>query len=193
MWLDSLAHEKVFAYASTIRPESMWERFVRWLSSLLGETAEKGAAVIDGFLWVVLGLLVVGIVYLWFRNGARLLRHRNLAVRGSAFDVEDIEGNDMDAIIGSEVEAKRWRSAIRYLYLRSLQDLQKTGTIVWKKDKTNRDYLREVTEPTMHMAFADAVRVFERTWYGDEPVDEAEFNNARSVYDAVRHRVRTTS
>ncbi len=193
VWLDSLAHEKAFAYASTFRPESLWDRFVRWFLSLLGETAEKNAPAIDGLLWGVLGLLVIGIVFVWLKNGKRLLRQKNLAVRGSALDVEDIAENDMDRIIGQEVAAQRWRSAIRYLYLRSLQDLQSAGSIVWKKDKTNRDYLREVAEPTVHAAFADAVRVFERTWYGDEPVNETSFNNARPVYDAVRQTLRTAS
>lgn len=192
MWLDSLAREDVFAYASAIRPESLWERFVGWLASLFGQTVQKNGQVIDGLLWVVLGLLVAGIVYMWFTKSTRLLRHKNLSVRGSAVDVEDIAGSDLDAVIGIEVAAQRWRSAIRYLYLRSLQDLQNAGAIVWMKDKTNRDYLREVAEPTLNIAFADAVRVFERTWYGDEQVDEVAFINARTVNDGVRQRLRAS-
>ena len=160
---------------------------------MFGESFDKGTPVIDGLLWGVLGLLVMGIVFVWLKNGTRLLRHKNLAVRGSALDVEDIAEYDLDRIIGIEVAAQRWRSAIRYLYLRSLQDLQSAGSIVWVKDKTNRDYLSEVTEPTVHAVFADAVRVFERTWYGDEQVNEASFNKARPVYDAVRQRLRSTS
>ena len=193
MWLDSLAREKAFAYASTFQPESLWDRFLRWIWSMFGESFDKGTPVIDGLLWGVLGLLVMGIVFVWLKNGTRLLRHKNLAVRGSALDVEDIAEYDLDRIIGIEVAAQRWRSAIRYLYLRSLQDLQSAGSIVWVKDKTNRDYLSEVTEPTVHAVFADAVRVFERTWYGDEQVNEASFNKARPVYDAVRQRLRSTS
>ena len=192
-WLDSLAHERAFSYASAFRPESLWDRFVRWLLSLFGETIEKSAPVIDYVLWGVLSLLVVGIVFVWLKSGTRLLQHRNLSIRGDGTDVEDITGDDMDRIIGQEVAAQRWRSAIRYLYLRSLQDLQSAGSISWKKDKTNRDYLREVTSPTVQVVFTEAVRVFERTWYGDEAVDEALFNKARPVYDAVRQTVRTTA
>lgn len=166
---------------------------MRWFLSLFGQTLEKGSTAIDVFLWIVLAALIIGVLYVWLKNGSRLLGTKNLSVRGFADEIEDITSDDMERLIGQEVAAQRWRSAARYLYLRSLQDLQNAGSIVWKKDKTNRDYLREVAAPNTHAAFARAVAVFESAWYGDEPVNEAEFHNAQAVHDAVRQTLRGTS
>lgn len=192
-WLDVLARERAFSYGSTFQPESLWDRFVRWLTSLLGDVLDKNAPAIDVYLWVSLGALIVAIILVWLRNGSHIMRKSNLVVRGGGVDLEDIPADDIDRVIGQEIAEHRWRSAIRYLYLRSLQDLQSSGSISWKKDKTNRDYLQEVASPPLHAVFSEAVRVFERTWYGDEPVDEDSFQRARTVFDSVRQTLRTTA
>ncbi|MDZ4745468.1 MAG: DUF4129 domain-containing protein [bacterium] len=192
MWLDSLAHESEFSYAPTFRPMSWWDRFWHWVQSLLSSSDGTNTTVDTG-LWVVLAVLIVVLIFFLLRGARRSLKHRNLAVRGEAIDVDDIATEDINGKIEAEIAAKRWRSAIRYLYLRTLQDLQDVGSIEWKRDKTNRDYLREVTSPKVQSVFAEAIRVFERTWYGNERIDEESFRRALPVYDAVRQSIRTTS
>lgn len=123
MWLDSLAHESEFSYAPTFRPMSWWDRFWHWVQSLLSSSDGTNTTVDTG-LWVVLAVLIVVLIFFLLRGARRSLKHRNLAVRGEAIDVDDIATEDINGKIEAEIAAKRWRSAIRYLYLRTLQDLQ---------------------------------------------------------------------
>lgn len=61
------------------------------------------------------------------------------------------------------------RGAVRALYLALLGDLHAQGAIVYDRHRTNREYLRTMRlESARAVAFADAVELFDRKWYGRE-------------------------
>lgn len=97
----------------------------------------------------------------------------------SGIDVERIEENpeayDLDRYIARALEAGQYDLAIRLRYLSVLKALAGRQLIRWKKDKTNSDYLAELTALSHKRAFRRITRIFEQVWYGRHPVSAVEY------------------
>jgi len=69
-----------------------------------------------------------------------------------------------------------YRLAVRYLYLSSLLHLEERGVLRYDRSKTNREYLRSVTrQPEVAAILGPVIEVFDRVWYGFQPLDEAAY------------------
>jgi hypothetical protein len=84
-----------------------------------------------------------------------------------------------------------WRLAVRALFLSALSALHAAALVRVGRHKTNRDYLNELARrqhvlPGSIEAFADSMRVFEGSWYGDHVADEAQFGRCRGNVEAIR-------
>jgi hypothetical protein len=66
-----------------------------------------------------------------------------------------------------------YRSAVRYLYLSALLLLEERGLLGHDRSKTNREYLRSVSDqPELEIPLRSVVEVFDRVWYGYQPLDD---------------------
>ncbi len=94
-------------------------------------------------------------------------------------DLEHIEENlekaELDPLINQAIADKNYTLAIRLYYLAILKELHTKGDIAWKKDKTNRIYVREMREHRFSESFRSTTTVFERVWYGSQIIDENRF------------------
>lgn len=95
------------------------------------------------------------------------------------FDLEHIEENlhvaELDPLIQRAIAQENYPMAIRLYYLAILKKLSEQKLVVWKKDKTNRDYLRELGLSPLNQPFQESTRDFEWVWYGDGAVGKQEF------------------
>jgi len=64
---------------------------------------------------------------------------RNVTLADAEAPIQDIGELDITALLAQALASQNYRVAVRLYYLRALHVLAKTGKIVWKKDKTNRD------------------------------------------------------
>lgn len=92
--------------------------------------------------------------------------------------IEDIHVIDFAGSIEQAVEARNFRLAVRLLYLQTLKHLTDAGRIVWKSDKTNRQYVQEMKNAD----FEQLTTQFEYVWYGDFPVDERQFSTIQNQF-----------
>jgi hypothetical protein len=66
-----------------------------------------------------------------------------------------------------------YRSAVRYLYLSALLVLEEHGLLSYDRTKTNLEYLRSVSgHPELETPLKFVVEVFDRVWYGYQPLDD---------------------
>lgn len=70
---------------------------------------------------------------------------------------------------------KDFGAAVRFLYLRVLQILQRDAWIEWKKEKTNREYCTALKHTPFSGAFQLATRYFDRARYGSYAPDEHQY------------------
>ncbi len=98
---------------------------------------------------------------------------------------EHIYESDLDRFIREAVDKKNYSLAIRLYYLAIIKELSLNKTIQWKKDKTNKDYLREMRKTSMFQSFREATRIFERAWYGEGEVDESDYQSVKPKFEAL--------
>lgn len=106
-------------------------------------------------------------------------KKRRISDPSVKIDLEHIEENldtaELDPLIRQAITDKNFTLAVRLYYLAILKELHIKGDIAWKKDKTNRTYLREMRENPFFEPFRNATSIFERVWYGSQSVDERNF------------------
>lgn len=83
-----------------------------------------------------------------------------------------------------------YRTAVRYLYLSTLLLMEERGLFRYDRSLTNREYLRRVAhDPALSAILQDVVDVFDRVWYGYQPLDELTYQRyANTVETLKRYR-----
>lgn len=101
--------------------------------------------------------------------------------------VDNIEILDIARLLDQAKCDRNYKLAIRLYYLDLLKKLNEQGAIVWKKDKTNRDYLAELFSANF---FFDEIRrltlSYEAVWYGDHNLRSDSFDLLSTQFEKVR-------
>jgi hypothetical protein len=82
-----------------------------------------------------------------------------------------------------------YRTAVRYLYLSSLLLLDERGLLRYDRSQTNREYLRSVTHlPKLAGILREVIEVFDRVWYGYQPLDERDYTQYAAQVAELRRQ-----
>lgn len=85
--------------------------------------------------------------------------------------------SDLQRFLREAVERRDYRMAVRIYYLLVLKTLQDKNLIIWKKNKTNSDYLADMYSHSSWQKLRDYTRMYETIWYGQVVPDAAQFEN----------------
>jgi hypothetical protein len=133
--------------------------------------------------YVLFALVITALLYLLYRLiGSTILAGDTKITKTQAtfeilHDDEQMMQKDLQALLGEALRNKDYKSAIRILFIQSLQDLQAADQIKWKKEKTNRDYLNELSNTHSFVPFGSMVSLYEKAWY-------SKFNTTQEDLDA---------
>jgi Domain of unknown function (DUF4129) len=86
-----------------------------------------------------------------------------------------IHETDLDIFLRNALATNDYPLAVRLYFLQSIKRLSETNSIDWSKEKTNREYLREMRAHRLHESFRQRTHDYERIWYGNQPLDEDKF------------------
>ena len=98
--------------------------------------------------------------------------------------IYDLEGQLQQALAQNQYDA-----ALRIYYLMIIKGLVDAGLIQWQKDKTNREYLRELNGQPQFEPFKKATRTFEKVWYGTLTLDYQQFKNYQDQFTEVAEQL----
>jgi hypothetical protein len=101
----------------------------------------------------------------------------------TALEAEDAAGEPLTS--GAALQKARtfstggdYRTAVRYLYLSTLLLLDERGVLTYDRALTNREYARGLASaPHLARLFSSVVDVFDRVWYGEQPLDRATYED----------------
>jgi hypothetical protein len=179
--LDSLRSNSDFIYERVEDPETFGERVRRWFNDLLGTafSSDAWAEFWKVFRYILLGGVVIFVLYRLIKDEKRgvFVPTSKTTVPHEVIE-EDIHAIDYAALISAAERNGDYRRASRYHYLRSLKKLSDGGKISWSREKTNRDYGREIGSGPLADAFARITLLFDYIWYGESAIDD-------KTYDAV--------
>lgn len=174
-------------------PSPDWlENFLAWLQRLLERLFPSSAQTTGNelFSWLLLGVGGLALAALLYY----VARTLTVSLAGDAhLRAEDGDGRTpltADAAFTRAQEmadARDYRTAVRYLYLSALLTLDERGLLRYDRTKTNREYVRSLrNEPTLAAKLREVIDLFDRVWYGLQPLDLAAYTRYQEQVAELR-------
>lgn len=102
---------------------------------------------------------------------------------------ENIHEMDFDALIREAEQQKNFRRAVRLQYLQILKQLTNRNLIRWRPEKTNHDYLNELSQANLQSAFRELTNTFEYVWYGNFNLNATEYDQRVTGFQAFQRQL----
>lgn len=166
--------------------QMMWDKFFAWLDSLMGD---KEIVLPREPLIFAAVLILLAVLAFAFRDlFTDLVKETNV----------NSDGEESDLNLTSETAFRKaqslsgqgeYRTAVRYLYLSSLLLMEERGILRYDRSRTNREYLRSVSShPNLAKPLRSVVDVFDRVWYGFEPLDESSYKKYMDEVEELKEQ-----
>ncbi len=141
-------------------------------------------------LAVIFALCMIAYGIYWMMQAPR---NRTVSRDGTEITLanldEYIHETDLDRFLREALAASNWPLAVRLYFLQTIKQLSEKEAIVWSKEKTNRDYLREMRGHRLGTQFRDVTRQYERVWYGNQPITVEEFARLEPEFKAILEKI----
>ncbi len=199
--IQELRDDKDFNYTEYEEPDNIWTQFKSWLGQLWRKFIQWffGTGEVTGFWAILLKLLpyliIVGVLFLlgWLFmkvNPREMLFEKQEAPQVILTEDEDIiQNKDIQQLIALALQEKNYRLAIRYYYLSVLKKMSETELIQWESQKTNTDYLKELTDTSLKNKFQHITRLYDFIWYGSFEINQTSFQQAEQKFKSITNTI----
>jgi hypothetical protein len=125
------------------------------------------------FLWALAIAFVLFILYkLFLTEGAFSKTPKSIKENTPGAEEEVITSDsNFEILIKQAVQSGNYRLAVRYQYLQALHKLANKNMVELAADKTNYQYVREITNQNYQQDFAALTLNYEYVWYGEFNID----------------------
>ncbi|HEX2683356.1 MAG TPA: hypothetical protein VHL77_05470 [Ferruginibacter sp.] len=182
--------------------------YVNYLDSLLKNQkkpkakpvqAPEGPGLFDSFLsssivsivlWTLAIFFILFIIYrLFLADG--VFRRKTKAGKVEAQVEEELitEESDFDALIRQALQAGDYRLAVRYQYLKTLHLLAGRQFIQLAPDKTNYQYVREISNRNHQNEFAALTLNYEYVWYGEFGIEKPLYQKIENGFTSLNQKL----
>jgi hypothetical protein len=142
--------------------------------------------------YAVIISIVVLLLYNVIKNTSLDFKVRNNVVppRNIENTLENIEEIDFDNLLALARREGNFKLAVRLYYLSILKKLNAAKIIVWKRDKTNRDYLFELFSSNHYFEDMRQLTAFyEAVWYGEHRLTSESFQTMSVHFENVSRKI----
>jgi hypothetical protein len=136
-------------------------------------------------------LILVGIVgfivwlFIKLNIGNRFLKSPDSGEVLMSEDEDIIKRQHIPSLIEDALNNKQYRLAIRFHYLFVLKQLTDAEQIDYEFDKTNTDYLNEITNKNLKNGFTNITRIYDFIWYGNFSITQKDYVKAKSQFNEI--------
>lgn len=171
--------------------QRLWQRVQLWFwEQLLRLEVSTTATDWLGLMVLIIASFLVLLVLLY------VLRHLrdNFAAeaRSDLGDDPHLDNITADTALQRAQESSstgNYRQAVRYLYLSTLLLLEERDLLRYDRTLTNREYLNRLAHrPDLAAVLRDVVDVFDRVWYGFQPLSEGEYGRFADQVHALKQQ-----
>jgi len=158
--------------------QRLWERIQLWFWEWVGQLAPNAMTTnwvrlmvlaVTGFLILLILLYVLRRLQVDFAAEAQFNR-------GDDPHLDNITADTAWQRAQESSDLGDYRQAVRYLYLSTLLLLEERDLLRYDRALTNREYLSRLAHrPDLAAILRDVVDVFDRVWYGYQPLSEGEY------------------
>lgn len=165
--------------------DTWWKRFLRqifnWFNNLFTGIGNPTFWKISAYVFIASVVVYVTLKLMGVDFSGLYRKKNNNEIPYETLG-ENIHAIDFTESIAEAIIQRNYRLAVRLYYLKVLKELTDHKMINWQINKTNRSYVYELNSPTLRADFEQITIQFEYAWYGDFPVDEAEFTSIKNQF-----------
>jgi len=195
--LETYKSNKEFNYSEEIIEEepTFFERFYNWLIRQFLRLLEwlvgvKYASGILKNILVALPYIITAVVlfliikfFLKVNANAIISNAKNKPIVTITEEEELIKNKDILKLVQKAIAQKNYRLAVRYSYLNVLKQLEEKEIISWEQQKTNKDYIQEISEKNIKNSFEKLTRLYDFVWYGKFQINHIEFAKVQANFE----------
>lgn len=180
-----------------------FDRILNWLNRNLLKILEWifGLEQATGILSVILQILpyAIGVLVLYLlikffidRNTTDIISTaKNKQFYSRAEDEDLLRNSDLNALLGEAISNGQYRNAVRFYYLLALKNLDLAQIILWEQQKTNEDFIKEISADELKLAFRENTRLYDFVWYGEFGLTKDEFLKAETDFKRTMNLIKT--
>ncbi|MEW6404507.1 MAG: DUF4129 domain-containing protein [Chloroflexota bacterium] len=162
-------------------------RLLQWLGKFLGWSGEVGVTASPVIQTLIVIALVLVLFFVFRSLIVDFITEARLAEDTIAEEMLTSESAFQKAQALSR--GGDYRSAVRFLYLSSLLLLDERGVLRYDRSKTNREYLRGVSNsPELQKPLSEVIEVFDQVWYGYHSLDEDAFKHYSERVEELKEK-----
>jgi hypothetical protein len=171
-----------------LKVTGFWSRWFFRMFRVLGKILSQKATPV--ILYLVVFSACVFILIRFLRGEAETVWQSNKE-NSLLFNEEgsQITGTDLAVLLQEEISTGNYNKAVRILFLQTIQQLANHSFISLHPEKTNSDFLREITDARMRDKFRELIRIYEFLWYGNQVADQSWFNRIASQFRLFNDQV----
>ena len=138
---------------------------------------------------IVVGILILVIILLlrksnWVFN--KKVNDKHLLI---ARLEENLPESDIDPHLSKSINEKDYRLAFRLYFLLLIQKLALNNHVVWRKEKTNGEYLIECNSKNFYDTFAKLTLAFDQVWYGEYQLPKHLFEEYQADFKSILNQL----
>ncbi|MGZ8537630.1 MAG: hypothetical protein ACXWV9_05160 [Flavisolibacter sp.] len=140
---------------------------------------------------IIIGGFVAVLVWYLASSNISLFRKRSAPISLDEDEIltEDIFKIKYEKEIQSAIVSQNFRLAIRLMYLRTLRELSDRQLIQFTQEKTNSDYLNQLSNTKYYRHFFQLTREFEYTWYGKFQLSQEAFGSVEKDFNDFKQQL----
>ncbi len=202
--IENYKSKPQFDYSEQIiEYQKSWaDKFIDWLTRTLGKFFEMlvGVENAEGIMRFLLQAFpyIVGVLFLYLiikffvdRNTTDFISTvKNRRFRSNSEEEELIRNKDLNVLLKEAIAENNFRDAVRYYYLLALKNLDEAQIILWEQQKTNEDFIMEISSGELKDSFAENTRLYDFVWYGDFGLTQEEFVQAEIDFKATNDLIK---
>ena len=201
--LEKYKSDKDFDYSESqvAKDPTLIERLFNWLSRQLlrflewifGVKYAKGILgnILQAIPYIIVGILLFLLIkfFLKVNSNSIVSNASNKPIVSITEDEALIKHKDLLKLINQAIDQKNYRLAIRFYYLNIIKQLEDNELIIWEQQKTNEDYIQEISKENIKLSFKDLTRLYDFVWYGNFEIDESKFVKVAANFEATTNLI----
>ncbi|WP_431124537.1 DUF4129 domain-containing protein [Flagellimonas flava] len=201
--LKPFLEDEAFNYEIIKTDNSGWDNFKDWMYNILLQIfewlfgVEAAVGAVASFLqilpYILLGILLFLIIGFFVKANTRSLIYtqKNPNIVSLSEEERIIKTEDIQQLIRDALAQNNYRLAIRYYYLFILKLLTERELIEWQLQKTNDDYIAELSNSQLKTPFSRATLLYDYIWYGEFNIDQDRYTKAEQVFVTLKNAIAT--
>lgn len=201
--LEPFRADDKFNYEIEKVDNSWWEGLKNWFYNILRRFFEwlfgvdAAPSYIAAFLkylpYLLLGLLLYLLIRFFIKANTKNILFSKSNENTVLLSEEEriMKTEDIQSLIKKALEEKNYRLAIRYYYLYLLKLLTERELITWELQKTNDDYLQELSQSKLKPLFQKVTLLYDYIWYGEFQIDGEGYERAKHKFDQLKNSIAT--